>query len=80
MAGLSSGTATAACVAMAVLYVAMLYVPTLVLRLPPARTINEHYLRRFACSIVASFLASAICFSLIPVMPSLSSHQAFKHF
>lgn len=64
---LSSGTAIVACAAMAVLYVGMLYIPCVLFRLPPARTISEHYLRRFACSIVASFLASAICFWLLPV-------------
>lgn len=66
MVGLSSGTALGACAAMAVLYVAMLYIPCFVPRLPPARTLNEHYLRRFACSIVASILASVICFWLLP--------------
>ncbi|KAG0579774.1 hypothetical protein M758_4G123800 [Ceratodon purpureus] len=64
---LSSGTAMLACAAMAVLYVGMLYFPCLVFRLPPARTINEHYIRRFACSIAASVLASGICFWLLPV-------------
>lgn len=67
MAGVSSGAAVGACAAMAVLYVGMLYFPCLVLRLPPARTVNEHFLRRFACSIVASVLASAVCFWLLPV-------------
>lgn len=64
---LSSGTAMLACAAMAVLYVGMLYFPCLVFRLPPARTINEHYIRRFAFSIAASVLASGICFWLLPV-------------
>jgi prenyl protein peptidase len=71
MAGVSSGAAVGACAAMAVLYVGMLYFPCLVLRLPPARTVNEHFLRRFACSIVASVLASAVCFWLLPVRISL---------
>uniref|UniRef100_A0A7I4DJJ6 intramembrane prenyl-peptidase Rce1 n=1 Tax=Physcomitrium patens TaxID=3218 RepID=A0A7I4DJJ6_PHYPA len=61
----SSGTAILACAAMAVLYVGMLYTPSLLFRLPPARTINEHYIRRFTCSVVASVLASGLCFWLL---------------
>lgn len=64
---LSQGTALAACGAMAMLYVGILYVPQLLLRLPPARTINEHYIRRFVSSAIASGLASWGCFLLLPV-------------
>jgi len=55
---LSQGTSLAACAGMAVLYVVILYVPQSLLRLPPARTVNEYYLRRFLSSAVASGLAS----------------------
>jgi len=59
--------AIAGCAAMAVLYVGSLYVPSVVLRLPPPRSINAHYLRRFLWSIVASALAAVACLSLLPV-------------
>jgi prenyl protein peptidase len=58
-----SGTAAvAACAAMAVSYVAVLYAPTLLLRLPPATSLRAFFHRRFVCaafSSAASVLATA---------------------
>ncbi|XP_047094377.1 CAAX prenyl protease 2-like [Lolium rigidum] len=58
-----SGTAAvAACAAMAASYVAVLYAPTLLLRLPPATSLRAFFHRRFVCaafSSAASVLATA---------------------
>ncbi|XP_008788156.2 CAAX prenyl protease 2 isoform X1 [Phoenix dactylifera] len=59
--------ALAACAAMAIFYVAILYSPTLILRLPPPSSIDSFMIRRFACAIVSSavsVLASAILLGL----------------
>lgn len=69
--GLSPGMAVAACAAMALLYVGILYVPPLILRLPPTHSLTDHYVRRFVCSVIASVLASMACLSLLPVSTSL---------
>ncbi|KAH7671397.1 prenyl protein peptidase protein [Dioscorea alata] len=50
-------TAVAACAAMAVFYVAILYSPTLLLRLPPPTSIESFMLRRFACAVVSSLIS-----------------------
>uniref|UniRef100_A0ACD5TA42 Uncharacterized protein n=1 Tax=Avena sativa TaxID=4498 RepID=A0ACD5TA42_AVESA len=50
-----SGTAAvAACAAMAVSYVAVLYAPTLLFRLPPATSLRAFFHRRFVCAAVSS--------------------------
>ncbi|KAM0825006.1 hypothetical protein ACQ4PT_069847 [Festuca glaucescens] len=54
--------AVAACAAMAVSYVAVLYAPMLLLRLPPATSLRAFFHRRFVCaafSSAASVLATA---------------------
>uniref|UniRef100_A0A0D9WFJ0 intramembrane prenyl-peptidase Rce1 n=1 Tax=Leersia perrieri TaxID=77586 RepID=A0A0D9WFJ0_9ORYZ len=54
--------AVAACAAMAVTYVAVLYAPTALLRLPPPTSLRAFLHRRFACaafSSAASLLAAA---------------------
>lgn len=54
--------AVAACFAMAVSYVAVLYAPTVLLRLPPATSVRAFFHRRFVCaafSSTASVLATA---------------------
>nr|XP_010912268.1 CAAX prenyl protease 2 isoform X3 [Elaeis guineensis] len=59
--------AVAACAAMALFYVAILYAPTLILRLPPPSSLDSFMIRRFACAIVSSaisVLASAILLGL----------------
>lgn len=55
--------AVAACAFMALFYVAILYSPTLILRLPPPSSLDSFMIRRFACAILSSavsVLASAI--------------------
>lgn len=55
--GLSKPIAVLACMAMALLYVAILYAPVLVLRLPPPSSFNNYMVRRFICAIISSILS-----------------------
>ncbi|KAG1331011.1 CAAX prenyl protease 2 [Cocos nucifera] len=68
--------AVAACAAMALFYVAILYSPTLILRLPPPSSLDCFMIRRFACAIVSStisMVASAILlgFGRLEDLPSV---------
>ncbi|KAL9253701.1 CAAX prenyl protease 2-like protein [Drosera capensis] len=65
---ISKSGAVAACIAMAVLYVATLYSPTLVLRLSPANSFEQFMKRRFACAAVSSVVSIGLAsFVLVPV-------------
>ncbi|GJN14147.1 hypothetical protein PR202_gb00932 [Eleusine coracana subsp. coracana] len=56
---ITGAAAVATCAAMAVSYVAVLYAPTVLLRLPPPTSLRAFLHRRFACAAVAS-VASAL--------------------
>eukprot|EP00268_Persea_americana_P025388 TRINITY_DN2474_c1_g1_i1.p1 TRINITY_DN2474_c1_g1~~TRINITY_DN2474_c1_g1_i1.p1 ORF type:complete len:328 (+),score=33.88 TRINITY_DN2474_c1_g1_i1:169-1152(+) len=63
----SGPVALTACTAMAVFYVAILYSPTLVLRLPPPVSLQNFLIRRFLCAIVSSILSVFLCALLLPI-------------
>ncbi|XP_054819753.1 CAAX prenyl protease 2 isoform X2 [Prosopis cineraria] len=65
--GLSKPVAMIACIAMALLYVAILYAPTLVLRLPPPPSFNNYMVRRFICAIISSILSLFVSALILPV-------------
>ncbi|GAB2272189.1 hypothetical protein Dimus_007009 [Dionaea muscipula] len=54
LAMVSKSWAVLACISMAVLYVALLYSPTLILRLPHPTSYKQFIIRRFICATVAS--------------------------
>ncbi|KAI3892877.1 hypothetical protein MKW92_026615 [Papaver armeniacum] len=57
-----------ACTSMSILYVAILYSPTLILRLPNPSTLNSFMIRRFICAAVSSIVSIFLCaFLLIPM-------------
>ncbi|MCO5552391.1 hypothetical protein L7F22_005902 [Adiantum nelumboides] len=60
-----SWLAVGACVVMAVLYVGLLYVPCLLLRLPPPASLRHHILRRFAGAIAATCLSLGLSYRLL---------------
>lgn len=67
--GVSKSVACIACVAMAVLYVAILYAPTLILGLPPSTSYKSFLVRRFICAAIASgvsVISSAFILSVSP--------------
>lgn len=59
--------AVIACTAMAVLYVAILYTPTLILRLPPPDSFQSHLIRRFICAAISSVLSLIACSLILPI-------------
>ncbi|KAJ0973421.1 hypothetical protein J5N97_021380 [Dioscorea zingiberensis] len=67
--GVSGSAAVAACAAMAVFYVAILYSPTLVFRLPPPSSLQSFMLRRFACAAVSSLISLLFSSFLLGVGP-----------
>ncbi|XP_021728675.1 CAAX prenyl protease 2-like isoform X3 [Chenopodium quinoa] len=67
MATLSKSTAVTACVAMTLLYVAILYAPTLIFRLPSPTSYQQFMIRRFVCAAASSLLCVFISsFLLLP--------------
>lgn len=65
--GVSRSVACIACAAMAILYVALLYAPTLILRLPPSTSYTSFLVRRFICAAIASvvsIISSALILSI----------------
>jgi len=67
--GISKPTAVTACTAMALLYVAILYAPTLILRLPPPPSL------KFVCTAISSILSLLVSALILPV----SSHPSQKY-
>lgn len=73
--GISKPTAVTACTAMALLYVAILYVPTLILRLRPPPSLKNFMIRRFVCAAISSILSLLVSALILPV----SSHPSHKY-
>lgn len=66
----SKPVAALACAAMAILYVAILYAPTLLLRLPHPSSLKHFLLRRFICAAISSLLVLLLS-SLLLAMRSV---------
>ncbi|KAJ7976107.1 CAAX prenyl protease 2 [Quillaja saponaria] len=64
---ISKPFAVIACIAMALLYVAILYAPTLVLRLPPPSSFKNFMIRRFICVSVSSAVSLFVTALILPV-------------
>ncbi|XP_051130679.1 CAAX prenyl protease 2 isoform X1 [Andrographis paniculata] len=65
--GLTKLAAVASCIAMAVLYVGILYAPTLILRLPPPDSFKSFMMRRFACAAISSVVSLLFCSLILPM-------------
>ncbi|KAK6139920.1 hypothetical protein DH2020_026296 [Rehmannia glutinosa] len=65
--GVTKPAAVAACTAMAVFYVAILYSPTLILRLPPPNSFKSFMIRRFVCAAISSLVSLVVCFLILPI-------------
>uniref|UniRef100_A0ACD5U323 Uncharacterized protein n=1 Tax=Avena sativa TaxID=4498 RepID=A0ACD5U323_AVESA len=72
--------AVAACAAMAVSYVAVLYAPTLLLRLPPATSLRAFFHRRFVCAAFSSAASVIATASLLRVWSLSDSPKALAVF
>eukprot|EP00250_Pteridium_aquilinum_P015329 c22524_g1_i1 orf=530-1516(-) len=62
---LAPWVAVGTCATMAVLYVGLLYAPSLLLRLPPPASLRDHMLRRFAGAIAATCLSLFLSYRLL---------------
>ncbi|PKI38531.1 hypothetical protein CRG98_041096 [Punica granatum] len=52
---------------MALFYVATLYAPTLIFRLPPPYSFKEFMIRRFVCAAVSSVVSVVVCALILPI-------------
>lgn len=64
---ISKPVAVTACTAMAFFYVAVLYAPTLILRLPPPPSLQVFMIRRFLCAFVSTAVSILVCALILPV-------------
>ncbi|KAJ8537649.1 hypothetical protein K7X08_014189 [Anisodus acutangulus] len=63
----SKSMAVIACTAMAILYVAILYAPTLILCLPPSDSFQSYMIRRFICAAISSVFSLIACSLILPI-------------
>lgn len=63
----SKSVALISCAAMTFFYVAILYSPTLILRLPPPSSFKTFMIRRFICAAVSSLVSLFLCALILPV-------------
>ncbi|CAH9078993.1 unnamed protein product [Cuscuta epithymum] len=76
--GVSKWTAVLACTTMALSYVAVLYAPTMILRLPPANSFKSFMVRRFICAAVSTVASLIACSIILPIRWNASNLlQAF---
>ncbi|KAF3441680.1 hypothetical protein FNV43_RR15595 [Rhamnella rubrinervis] len=59
--------AVVACAAMAFFYVAILYAPTLILRLPHPSSLKDFMIRRFICAVISSLVSIILCALILPL-------------
>ncbi|CAA0374998.1 unnamed protein product [Arabidopsis thaliana] len=64
---ISMSLAVATCVAMALFYVLILYVPTVILRLPSASSYTEFMIRRFICAAICTVASLVFTAFIFPI-------------
>ncbi|KFK36523.1 hypothetical protein AALP_AA4G135300 [Arabis alpina] len=64
---ISMVVAVAACVAMALFYVLILYAPTVILRLPTATSFSEFLIRRFICAAISTVVSIVFTAFILPI-------------
>lgn len=64
---ISQSVALVACAAMTFFYVAILYAPAFLLRLPPPNSFKSFMIRRFICAAVSSLVSLILCAFILPV-------------
>ncbi|KAL5137187.1 CAAX prenyl protease 2 [Glycine soja] len=71
----SQPVALMACIAMALFYLAILYAPTVLIRLPPPPSFKTYMIRRFICAVVSSILSLFVSALILPVQTKESRHM-----
>ncbi|VVB02320.1 unnamed protein product [Arabis nemorensis] len=64
---ISMPVAVAACVAMALFYVLILYAPTVILRLPTASSFFDFLIRRFICAAISTVVSLVFTAFILPI-------------
>lgn len=64
---ISKAVAVTSCTAMTLFYVAVLYAPTSILRLPPPPSLQVFMIRRFICAFVSTVVSVVVCALILPV-------------
>ncbi|KAL0555349.1 hypothetical protein IC582_009293 [Cucumis melo] len=64
---ISKAVAVTACTAMALFYVAILYAPALLLRLPPPPSLQVYMIRRFLCAFISTAVSIFVCALILPI-------------
>ncbi|WCJ34327.1 CAAX prenyl protease 2 [Euphorbia peplus] len=72
--GLSRAVAVIVCLAMAFFYVAILYAPTFILRLPPPPSVKDFMIRRFICAAISSIVSILCCALILPIRSWEATH------
>ncbi|KAF5823826.1 putative CAAX prenyl protease 2 [Helianthus annuus] len=65
--GVPAPLAIVACIGMTILYVAILYSPTLILRLPPPSSFKTFMIRRFICAGISTVVSLVVCAFILPI-------------
>lgn len=65
--GVSVAVAIVSCTAMTIFYVAILYSPTLILRLPPPSSFKSFMIRRFVCAGISTVVSLLVCAFILPI-------------
>ncbi|KAJ0949893.1 putative CAAX prenyl protease 2 [Helianthus annuus] len=65
--GVPAPLAIVACIGMTILYVAILYSPTLILRLPPPSSFKTFMIRRFICAGISTVVSLVVCAFILPL-------------
>ncbi|KAI3738136.1 hypothetical protein L2E82_28155 [Cichorium intybus] len=63
----SVSVAIVACTAMTIFYVAILYSPTLILRLPPPTSFKSYMIRRFVCAGISTVVSLLVCACILHI-------------
>ncbi|XP_022144723.1 CAAX prenyl protease 2 [Momordica charantia] len=64
---ISKAVAVTSCTAMTLFYVAVLYAPTSILRLPPPPSLQVFMIRRFICAFVSTVVSVVVCALILPI-------------
>ncbi|XP_016436921.1 CAAX prenyl protease 2 isoform X1 [Nicotiana tabacum] len=64
---MSKSLAVITCTALAIFYVAILYSPTLILRLQPPDSFQSYMIRRFICAAISSVFSLIACSLILPI-------------
>ncbi|MFS7908977.1 putative CPBP intramembrane metalloprotease [Helianthus anomalus] len=75
--GVPAPLAIVACIGMTILYVAILYSPTLILRLPPPSSFQTFMIRWFICAGISTVASLVVCVFNLPGFDCLGGNMSY---